>query len=173
MSQRDHNPTRARRSVSASVLAGMLLVPLSAYAASVLVSDRTQVEPEAAVPAPIYTPVTVTDFATQTASAADLEAACGDVGLGMVGAELDGSISDIQQAALDALREICAQQGMPLPGKPAPQPITQTVILADGQPAPSIGDGAESEWEIQDDDHEWDDDDDYYDDHDDDNEDDD
>jgi len=166
MSQRDHDPRRAKRSVSASVLVGMLLVPLSAYAASVLVSDKTQVEPEARVPAPIYTPVTVTDFATQTASAADLEAACGDVGLGMVAAELDGSISDIQQAALDALREICVQQGMPLPGKPAPQPITQTVILADGQPAPSIGDGAESEWEIQDDDHEWDDDD-YYDDHDD------
>ena len=137
MSRLDPNSTGARRGVSVSVLVGLVLVPLSAYAASILVSDRIPVEPEATIPAPVATPVTVTDFAAQTASAADLEAACGDAGLGMVAAETDGSIGDIEQAALDALREICVQQGMPLPGKPVPPPITQSVVLADNRPVPT------------------------------------
>jgi hypothetical protein len=133
-----------------SVLVGLVLVPLSAYAASILVSDRMPAESEASIPAPVATPVTVTDFAAQTASAADLEAACGDAGLGMVAAEADGSIGDVEQAALDALREICAEQGMPLPGKPAPPPLTQTVVLADNGPAPAVG--SEVEWGVEDDD---------------------
>ena len=171
MSQRDRNPARAKRSVSTSMVLGLLLVPLSAYAASVLIGDRPQSELEAPAPASLSTPVTATDFAIQTATAADLAAACGETGMGMVGAETEGSISDIQQAALDALREICAEQGMPLPGKPAPEPLTQTVVLADSQPASSADEGAEVGWEVEyDDDHdedEWDDDDHENDDHDD------
>ena len=164
MSQRDRNPARAKRSVSISMVLGLLLVPLSAYAASVLIGDRAQTEPEVPPPAssPLPTPVTATDFAIETATAADLAAACGETGMGMVAAEMEGSISDIQQAALDALREICAEQGMPLPGKPAPEPLTQTVVLADSQPASSVDRGAEVGWEVKyDDDHdddEWDDD---------------
>jgi hypothetical protein len=125
--------------------------------------------------ASLSTPVTATDFAVQTATAADLAAACGETGTGMVAAEMEGSISDIQQAALDALREICAEQGMPLPGKPAPEPLTQTVILADSLPASSADEGAEVGWEVEyDDDHdddEWDEED-HDDDHDDDDDDD-
>jgi len=147
MSRRDPNSTGARRGVSVSVLVGLVLVPLSAYAASILVSDRIPVEPEAIIPAPVATPLTVTDFAAQTASAVDLEAACGDAGLGMVAAETDGSIGDIEQASLDALREICVEQGMPLPGKPVPPPITQTVVLADNGPVPTGG--SEVEWDVE------------------------
>ncbi|HSK07617.1 MAG TPA: hypothetical protein VK990_08875, partial [Acidimicrobiia bacterium] len=143
---------------------GLLLIPLSAYAASVLVIDRAQTEPGTPPPAasPFSTSVTTTDFAIETATAADLAAACGETGMGMVAAEMDGSISDIQQAALDALREICAEQGMPLPGKPAPEPHTQTVVLADSQPAGSADSGTEIGWEVEYDDDlddEWDDDD--------------
>jgi hypothetical protein len=146
---------------------GLLLVPLSAYAASVLISDRAQSGPEAPAPATASLPASVpaTDFAIETATAADLAAACGETGMGMVAAEMEGSISAIQQAALDALREICAEQGIPLPGKPAPEPLTQTVILADS-PASSTDDGSEVGWEVQYDDA-WDDDD-HDDDHDDD-----
>jgi hypothetical protein len=155
---------------------GLLLVPLSAYAASILIGDRAQTEPEApapapaSAPAPLSTAMTTTDFATQTATAADLGAACGETGMGMVAAEMEGSITDIQQAALDALREICAEQGMPLPGKPAPEPLTQTVVLADSQPTSSAGSGAEVGWEVEhDDDRDEDhDDDDHDEDHDDD-----
>jgi len=175
MSQRDRNPARAKRSVSTSMVLGLLLVPLSAYAASVLIGDRPQTELEApapaSAPASLSTPVTATDFAIQTATAADLAAACGETGMGLVAAETEGSISDVQQAALDALREICAEQGMPLPGKPAPEPLTQTVVLADSQPASSADEGAEVGWEVEyDDDHdedEWDDYDHEDDDHDD------
>jgi hypothetical protein len=163
MSQRDRNPARAKRTVSTSMVLGLLLVPLSAFAASVLISDRAQTEAEASAPAPapISTPVTATGFAIQTATAADLAAACGETGMGMVAAEMEGSISDIQQAALDALRDICAEHGTPLPGKPAPEPLAQTVVLADSQPASSADEGAEVGWEVdydddQDDD-EWDD----------------
>jgi len=176
MSQRDHNPARAKRSVTTSMVLGLLLVPLSAFAASVLIGDRAQTEPEAPAPAsaPLTTPVTATDFAIETATVADLTAACGETGMGMVAAEMDGSISDIQQAALDALREICVEQGMPLPGKPAPEPLTQTVVLAESRPASSADQAAEVGWEVEyDDDHdedEWDDDD-HDDDHDDDDDD--
>jgi hypothetical protein len=176
MSQRDRNPARAKRTVSTSMVLGLLLVPLSAFAASVLISDRAQTEPEAPAPASasLPTPVTAIDFAIQTATAADLAAACGETGMGMVAAEMDGSISDIQQAALDALREICVEQGMPLPGKPAPEPLTQTVVLAESRPASSADQAAEVGWEVEyDDDHdedEWDDDD-HDDDHDDDDDD--
>ncbi|HEX6146703.1 MAG TPA: hypothetical protein VF083_07990 [Acidimicrobiia bacterium] len=172
MSQRDRNP--AKRSLSTSMVLGLLLVPLSAYAASVMIGDRAQAEPEApasaSAPAPLSTPITTTDFATETATAADLAAACGETGAGMVAAEMEGSITDIQQAALDALREICAEQGMPLPGKPAPEPLTQTVILADSQPNSPPGSAAEVGSEVEHDDDEDDDDDDHYEDHDDDHE---
>lgn len=175
MSQRDRNPARAKRSVTTSMVLGLLLVPLSAFAASVLIGDRAQTEPEAPAPAsaPLTTPVTATDFAIETATAADLTAACGETGMGMVAAEIDGSISDIQQAALDALREICAEQGMPLPGKAAPEPLTQAVVLAESRPA-SVEEGTEVGWEVEyDDDHEEDewDEDDHDEDHDDDDDD--
>jgi hypothetical protein len=161
MSQPDRNTTKAKRSVSASLLLGLLLVPLSAYAASVLVGDRVEPVAEAPAPPPVATPVTVTEFAPQTATAADLEAACGDLGRGMVAAEAEGSITDVQQAALDALREICAQQGMPLPGKPAPPPVTQTVVLADSQPTTTVGGSPEIELDDdqESDDDQWEDDD--------------
>jgi hypothetical protein len=106
--------------------------------------------------------VPVTDFEIETATAADLAAACGETGMGMVAAEIEGSISAIQQAALDALREICAEQGIPLPGTPVPEPLTQTVIHADS-PASSTDEGSEVGWEV-----EYDDDDDHDDDHEDD-----
>jgi hypothetical protein len=131
------------------MLIGLVLVPLSAYAATVLVSDRSPAEPAASLLAPGEV-ATVTDFATQTASEADLEAACGDVGLGMVAAEADGSIGDIEQAALDALREICAQRGTPLPGKPVSPLVTASMVLADNGPVPTVG--SEVEWEVEHDD---------------------
>jgi hypothetical protein len=145
MGRPERSPAGAKRSVSISVLVGLVLVPVSAYAASVLVGDRTSAEPDTSISAPVATPVA--DFDTETASAADLQAACGDAGLGMIAAEADGTIGDIEQAALDALREICAQQGMPLPGKTAPPPPAQTVVLTDNGPAPTVG--SEVEWEVE------------------------
>lgn len=134
-----------RKGLSASVALGTLLIPLSAFAASVLVKDAAPVESSTSVASTVVEPQTDTVFAPQTASAADLEAACGEEGLRLVGAEADRSISDIQQAALDALREICVQQGMPLPGKPIPDPITQTVVVASGASAPAVSQSSPSD----------------------------
>jgi hypothetical protein len=47
---------------------------------------------------------------------ADLAAACGAEGAALVAAEDGGTLSDLQQAALDALRPICAAAGFNLAG---------------------------------------------------------
>jgi hypothetical protein len=93
---------RSKKSVSLSVMLGTLLVPLSAYAASSLVETSGVAE---SVTAP-ETPVVVSAANTAPSTGTDLETACGEAGL-----------------ALDALRGICAEQGMPLPAPPAPQPV--------------------------------------------------
>jgi len=110
---------RSKKSVSLSVMLGTLLVPLSAYAASSFVETSGATE---SVTAP-ETPVVESAANTAPSIGADLETACGEAGLAMVAAETDGTISQLQQAALDALRGICAEQGMPLPAPPAPQPV--------------------------------------------------
>jgi hypothetical protein len=153
---------------------GILLVPLSAFAASMLVRSDPPVEPSVPVPVTATTPQADVVTSTQTATVADLEAACGEAGLQLVTAEATGSISDVQQAALAALRELCAEQGMALPGTPVSDPILQTVVLSDSGPLPSItqapGGVVGGDDHDQDDDH---DDDDHYDEDDDHDEDDD
>jgi hypothetical protein len=73
---------------------------------------------------------------TSAADGADLTAACGPAGMELVALEQVGAISAVQQAALDALRGICEQEGIPLPGRPAPEPITETVVIAGNSSAP-------------------------------------
>lgn len=135
------------KKLSASVALGTLLIPLSAFAASVMVKDAPPVESTTSVTSSVPPPAE-TVFASQVATAADLQAACGVEGLGLVEAEAKLSITAIQQAALDALREICAQEGTPLPGKPAPEPITQTVVVANASSSPSVSQGS-SEHEVE------------------------
>lgn len=112
-----------------SFVAGLLLVPMAAVMAVALMSDA---EPEAAV-AEEPTTTTVPEVqqivfgAVAEATADDLAVACGPAGLELVSAETDGTITPVQQAALDALRPICESQGTPLPGKPEPEAIVQTV----------------------------------------------
>ena len=65
---------------------------------------------------------------------ADLETACSEDGLAMVAAETAGTISQLQQAALDALRGICVEQGMPLPAPAAPQPVATQPTAPTGEP---------------------------------------
>ena len=145
------------KGLSVSVALGTLLIPLTAFAASVMVGDGMAADP--------VTPVSSTVVATQTpvfqgqpAIADDLVVACGQAGLDLVAGEANGSITGLQQAALDALREICAQEGIPLPGKPVPEPIVQTVVNASpAPPATEAGYEDESEFEDHedvDDDHE-------------------
>jgi hypothetical protein len=117
-----NNSPRSKKSVSLSVIVGTLLVPLSAYAASSLVETSGAAE---SVTAPETSPVVESAANAAPSIAADLETACGPAGLAMVDAEKAGTISQLQQSALDALRGICTEQGMPLPTPPMPQPVAQ------------------------------------------------
>ncbi len=117
MVSRNSSP-RPKKSVSLSVVLGTLLVPLSAYAASSLVETSGVSE---SVTAPETSPVVEPAVTAAPPSGADLETACGEAGLAMVAAETAGTLSQLQQAALDALRGICAEQGTPLPAPSAPQ----------------------------------------------------
>lgn len=158
MSDRERNGNvKRRQGLSASVALGTLLIPLSAFAASMMVRNDAPVEPPTSVSSTVVDSPIEAVFDTQTATAADLVAACGEAGLRLVDTEADGSITGIQQAALDALREICSEQGMPLPGKPIPEPIVQTVVVANAASAPPLSQSAsgdESGYEHEEEEHE-------------------
>jgi hypothetical protein len=174
--------TPTQRTLSLSVILGTLLVPLSAVAALVLTDTA---EPSGEAAASTTTSITVPTTQTQTSVAAnglddDLAEACGPAGMELVGLEMEGSLTDIQQAALDALREVCEQEAMPLPAGPTPEPIVETVFVSDGPAATTTStlpgyeddDQYDDEYEYEDDDHDQDDEDDEDDDHDQDDEDD-
>lgn len=127
MTARDPAP-RQKKGVLLSLVVGALLVPLAAYAASSLVSD-------AAVPTTVSAPTTTAPAAevAAAASSADIALACGEEGMRLVAAESDGTISDVQQAALDALRDICVTEGSPLPAptiSAAPSTPSTVVVQA-------------------------------------------
>jgi hypothetical protein len=116
---------------------GLLLVPISAVAAFALVAgESTEPAPEmTAVETTTTTEALVVEtvaIPTTVDPAADLAAACGDDGWTLVAAEADGTITELEQAALDALRPICAEASMELAGPPAPPPVIRTVTVSSG-----------------------------------------
>jgi hypothetical protein len=159
----------AKKGLSISVIVGTLLVPLTALAAIWLTDPGRGGEEEQVpiTPAPVGT-VTTQPTAIATGDiAANLQTACGPEGLQLVSLEASASITDVQQAALDSLREVCEQEGIPLPPKPNAEPIVQTVMV----PAPAAASPVPvNPPTTLDDDHDEDDDLDEDDDHDDENE---
>lgn len=160
--------TPAKRTISLSVILGTLLVPLSAVAALVL-TDTADTSGEVGSPTTTSTsvPTTQTQASVDENSLDDdLAEACGPAGMELVSLEMQGSLTDIQQAALDSLREVCDQEAMPLPAKPTPEPIVETVFVSDGPSATTVPtlprytdsdddhDEYEYEYEDDDDDHE-------------------
>lgn len=132
----------AKRGLTLSMIVGTLLVPLTALAA-IWLADPERVE-ESSTPSVDITSATIATPQSRSAQtgdiAADLQAACGPEGMQLVSLEDSHTITDIQQAALDALREVCLQQGIALPPKPSPEPVVQTVVVpatATAGPAPS------------------------------------
>ena len=86
----------------------------------------------------------------------------------LVDLEVAGAITDVQQAALDALRPLCEQQGLALPPAPVPAPIVQTISVSATVP-PTTVTTVDDDWEDdhhEEDDHEDEDDDHEDDDHD-------
>jgi hypothetical protein len=126
-----------------SVIVGTLLIPLSALAAYALVPPSVTEDPSVALASDETIPTSTTVvYDTGVATPQDLAEACGPAGLALVDSENQGTISDLQQAALDALREVCEQQGMALPGKAAPDPIVQTIVVNSGSSSQTVDDSA-------------------------------
>ncbi len=160
------------------LIVGIILLPIGAAASVGLMrSDTTptastvaNTEAEASTTtSPPSTDVVVETVVPGTNSA-DLAAACGEDGLELVRHESDDTITELQQAALDALRQVCAEAELPLPGPPAPPPVIRTVTLAaSDSPTTTIDGDRHEDGDHDDDDH---DDDDHDDDHDDDEDDD-
>ena len=122
-----------------SIIAGMMLIPVSAVAAVMLTDHEATVAvaEDTTTTVAIQPPPSIAEivYADVGATAEDLAYACGEGGLWLVEAENAGAITPVQQAALDALRGICEGQGTPLPGKAAPPPIVQTRTVTVNVPA--------------------------------------
>lgn len=137
---KERTPAR-KGTFTISMILGLLLIPLSAVAAIALV-DRSAPDIDAsasavAEPISVVTPAVVATTVAGSYTNADLALACGDDGWALVEKEAGGTINDLEQAALDALRPICEGAGMPLAGPPAPAPIVRTVRVAKPAPAPA------------------------------------
>lgn len=124
----------SQRTALIGLVVGVVSIPLIALGATaVLSSDApTEAPPVAAVsttgmPGPTTTTV-APDPVAEVAPGPDIEAACGTDGETLAAAEVAGTISDVQQAALDALRPICEEAGMPLPAAdPGEVVVVETV----------------------------------------------
>jgi len=160
MATRSSKSNQAGKSTfTLSLILGLLLIPLSAVAAAALISSddgststTIQAEPivEEAPETTVTTAETVeaeTVFVTEAPSAtsADLEAACGPDALELVEREADGTITELEQAALDALRQICLDEGFEVPGPPAPAPVVRTVTVVNPAPPATTASASESE----------------------------
>jgi len=114
---------------------------------------QVQAFPEALVdyytPGPNAAPVEATAPTTAPTEAtdADLALACGSEGLALVEKEAAETTSDIEVAALAALRTICQEVGIPLPLPPELPPIIQTVTIqaAGGSAASAVTASQESD----------------------------
>lgn len=151
MTSRSPESSNSRSSrFTISLILGLLLIPLSAVAAAAVISNDEAPPAEVAAAVGEVAPTTTTAlegeavetvFVTEppVPTKADLEAACGDEGWDLVEREVDGSITDLEQAALDALRQICAEEGFEFPGPPALPAVVRTVTVVD-EPANVSGD---------------------------------
>lgn len=84
-------------------------------------------------------------------SDADLQTACTEDGPDLAAKEQAGTITALEQAALDALRPICEDNDTPLPGTAQPEPAVQVVtVVEQTAPATTVQPGSS----YQDDDHE-------------------
>lgn len=127
----------AKDKFGASFIAGVVLIPAAAIASVFLIGNAPPKEPVAAVvDSTIPAVVVETEVVPQQSFLSDLDiwTACVPDAAALIEKETAGTITPVEDAALDALREICAVEGMPLDGPPAPPPISRTVYV--NGPAP-------------------------------------
>ncbi|CAN5821316.1 hypothetical protein BH23ACT4_BH23ACT4_12130 [soil metagenome] len=148
---RRSTPPRAKQSVPISVFLGIMAVPLAAAASMFLVSP--QIEESAALAAD--SAVAESAEASVPDIAQDLLVACGPVAMEMIELEKAEGLTTLQSAALDALRPICAQEGMPL-SEASGSPTVQAVLTRSNpavvtSTSSSSGDDVDDDWDDSDD----------------------
>jgi hypothetical protein len=119
------------------VIAGLLLVPATAIAAVAIVGATARPPAaEAAQESTTTTEQTAEETTTTTlvdidslTDAEALEQACTTSAVQLIEREMDETISDLETAALDALRTICDEHGIPIAGPPQPEPIVRVVTV--------------------------------------------
>lgn len=130
---------------------GSLLVPLSAVAAVLIPNVGADTGPG---PGPSQPAASFVESSTSTthARSSDLQSACGPAGLALVEREIAGTIDAFQQAALDALRPICSDAGIPLPPAEETAPAQVVVTAAQGTGPTVASQTGETDLEWEDDD---------------------
>lgn len=149
--------TKKSGGVSGAVLAGVLLVPATAVVAVAIVgvTSRPPVA-EASVVDTTTTSVSIEDSTTTTESDREdssIEDACTDGAADLLAKEAAGELTELETAALDALRSVCDEQGLTIAGPPAPEPIVRTVTVKDTSVSTSpttIGDRHDDDDEYED-----------------------
>jgi hypothetical protein len=153
-------PRPAKKSVPVlAVMIGLVVLPVTAAVAYGMGVGRPSAQQTTSS---TLTPVVATAPAPIDNAALDMAKACGPAGRRLVKGERRGTLSDVQQAALDSLREICAENGYELPARKDKPPTTQTVVIAQAAPTTTTTTPTTSSTWDDDDHHEddqWDDDD--------------
>ena len=142
-----------RRALTRSLVIGAITVPAIALVA-VALSAPPEEQPTTTYQAPVVVaaPAGVRTAATppsvaSNATGRDYRLACGRDGRALIKRQQAGSASQVEEAALAALRPICEAQGKPLPAEPAPEVIIETIATppAAAVPAAPAGDTAEED----------------------------
>lgn len=148
-------------SITLSMIVGTLLVPLTAVAALWLTGsdDDTAQDSTTTSTSPVLPVASTPETTVPDVTAADIDTACGPEGMQLVALEDKGTITDVQQAALDALRELCDQEGLSLPDKPPSDPVVRNVIVpitaaTTAAAVASSADESQDEYEYEDDEYE-------------------
>ncbi len=138
---------KKRKGLIAALALGLVSGPAVALGITGLIGSGTADAAPAEAPAAIVittdAPTTTTAVAA-TSPGADLLAACTLDGPALVDSETAGTITDVEQAALDALRDICATSGMALEDPvadqvSAPPVVVKTVTVSASAPATTYG----------------------------------
>ncbi len=120
---------RTRMRLVVALIVGALSVPAVAYIAGA--RNGATEDPAVSLPAakaPAAVPAT-------DSTVSDLYLACGAEGEALVAGEADGTLTPVERAALNALRTICADAGLPLPEPTSSEPPTVVIEAFADSPA--------------------------------------
>jgi hypothetical protein len=145
-----------RRGFLVALVIGLVAAPALALVASGLLGGEAVADEPVTTTAAAMEPVTTAPAATTTTATvppADVETACTVEGWALVAGEAAGRLSDLQQAALDALRPICQAEGFSLAAAPVAAmaaPTTSTgapVVTTPAAPVQHDDDGGHSRYD--------------------------